>query len=204
MPARARFRRCSRSSRCCCPGSGRGEAPQLTAAEADGAAPSLPPASIAERFYLNELLLKLTGARSAAGAVRCSTRGALEALRAGQESGIGAAAVREAAAGAAGLWPRTDGGCRTAEPVEPDAYYHFLPGARLRWRPTRLRRELSAAGCCWRWPPRSLIGNAERPDARPARCMRAAIDHCLEGRELQHARGGALDGATGAGQRADR
>ena len=162
--------------------SGRGEAPTLTAAEPDGA---LPPALVGERllsaFYLNELLLKLTVAHDphpdlyeeyAATLERLRTNAPLEAVlrrfekRLLELTGYGLELGRD-----------IDG-----RPLEADAYYHFQAGAGLRpgddapgATPGRVLLALAAG---------QPLGDPEAQ--RQARAvLRAAIDHCLDGRELR-------------------
>ena len=72
-------------------------------------------------------------------------------------------------------------------PVEADAYYHFLPGRGSCAGGAGAAGTLSPAGCCWRSPPRSR-SRTRRSQRRRAPLLRAALDHCLDGRELQHAR----------------
>src|SRR5580693_8353425 len=62
---------------------GRGEAPQLTAAEPRAAVPPLPPENLLSGFYLNELLMKLTGQHDPHPEVFDQYEQALQQLRTG-------------------------------------------------------------------------------------------------------------------------
>jgi DNA repair protein RecO (recombination protein O) len=164
--------------------SGRGEAPTLTAAEVDGAPPpALRPGYLFSAFYLNELLLKLTVPHDpqrelylhyAATVARMGVGAPLEEVlrhfenRLLQLLGYGSELAIEA------------GG----RPVVAEAYYHFRPGAGV-WPAAT---GVTAAGAV---PGRVLLAlAAELPlsdveGQRQARAvLRAALDHCLEGREL--------------------
>lgn len=160
--------------------SGRGDAPQLTGAEPDGVASALPPAQLLSAFYLNELLVRLTaqhdqhpelfdlyartlaalaGATQAEAALRSFERQLLELLGFGVD-----------------LQYETGG-----QPVQAAAHYHFRAGSGL-------RRADSADGAFSGQMLLQLAGDEPLDDVqlqRQARAlMRAAIDHCLEGREL--------------------
>jgi len=171
--------------------SGRGEAPTLTAAEADGAPPpALSPAYLFSAFYLNELLLKLTVAHDpqrelylhyAATVARMGEGAPLEEVlrhfenRLLQLLGYGSELAIET------------GG----RPVVAEAYYHFRPGEGVWPVSAGVHDSARAASPAGAVPGRVLLAlAAELPlsDAegqRQARAvLRAALDHCLEGREL--------------------
>ena len=161
--------------------SGRGEAPTLTAAEADGPPPpALAPGRLLSAFYLNELLLKLTVPHDPQPELYAHYAATLERLRAGEplEAVLRRFEKRllELLGYGSDLRCAADGCAVTA-----DAYYHFRPGAGL-WP--------AAAG------PGAVAGRvllalaADEPldDAEGQRqtraLLRAALDHCLDGREL--------------------
>jgi len=168
--------------------SGRGEAPTLSAAErADTAlieaVGTLPAARLMSGFYLNELLLKLLTAHDphpdlfdhyeATLAQLCTSASAEAPLRLFETRlleyiGYGLNLVAEA---------------DTGEPVRPESHYQFRPGvhgfviaepASPGAIPGHLLRGL-AAGCA---------PNGQEPQRQARALMRAALDHCLEGREL--------------------
>jgi len=163
--------------------SGRGEAPQLTGAEPTGTLAALPPDRLLSAFYLNELLIKLTAQHDphpelydlyqqsltelavrtdVEPVLRHFERTLLELLGFGLELRVEA----------------TEGGA-----VRAERYYHFRAGVGV------IAAECGAAGAVSGRVLLLLAGGAaiEDPaDVRAARTlMRAAIDHCLEGRELK-------------------
>ena len=160
---------------------GRGEAPTLTAAEIEGVAPlSLAPDRLLSGFYLNELLLKLTVAHDPQPELYAHYAATLERLRALDPLdallrkfekrllellGYGIELGREA----------------QGKAVRADAYYHFRTGEGL----------VKASAGAEALEGRVLLALAadeplEDPEAlRQARALlRAALDHCLDGREL--------------------
>jgi DNA repair protein RecO (recombination protein O) len=161
--------------------SGRGEAPNLTAAEPDGVAQPLPSACLLGAFYLNELLIRLTGRHDPHPELFDAYRATLDGLRAGQELEALLRRFEKQLLDLVGFG--VDLTVDTAgRAVEASAYYHFLPGRGV------LAAAPAAAGSC---PGRmllalaaeELIGDAD--DLKAARVLlRAALDHCLEGREL--------------------
>lgn len=160
--------------------SGRADGGTLTAAEAAGPAPALPPDRLLSGFYLNELLLKLLAREdrherlfdayglALAGLAACTghqplrafERVLLEELGYGLELGV---------VGAGG------------ETLDPERYYHFEPGRGL------LAVRDAGAGA---FRGRELLavarGELGEPQALAAarRIYGAAIAHCLEGRGL--------------------
>ena len=161
--------------------SGRGEAPTLTAAESDGPPPAaLAPELLLSGFYLNELLLKLTVPHDPQPELYAHYAATLQRLRAGEPLETVLRSFEKRLLELLGYG--TDfrcaaGGCA----VSADAYYHFRPGAGL-W---------PAAGGPGAVPGRVLLAlaaDAPLGDAegqRQARALlRAALDHCLDGREL--------------------
>jgi len=174
--------------------SGRGEAPSLTAAE--GAGP--PPAPLAaERllsaFYLNELLLKLTVAHDPQGELYAHYAATLERMRAGEalEDVLRRFESRLLELIGYGSELTVEAGGRA---VTAEGYYHFRPGAGV-WPAAGGVSERRAADDAARHGAvqgRVLLALAAEqplPDAegqRQARAvLRAALDHCLDGRELK-------------------
>jgi DNA repair protein RecO (recombination protein O) len=170
--------------------SGRGEAPTLTAAEADG---PLPPAVAPDRlfsaFYLNELLLKLTVQHDPQPDLYLHYAGTLGQLRAHEP--LDAVLRRFEKRLLELLGYGAEFGCELdGRPLRADAYYHFQAGAGVRPAGTAPgERPGAVAGAV---SGRVLLALAadeplEDPEsARQARAvLRAAIDHCLDGRELR-------------------
>lgn len=164
--------------------SGRGEAGQLTTAEFDGALATLPADRLVSGFYLNELLLKLFArhdshpdvfdlygdtietlkhAADTLGPLRVFEKRLLEAL------GYGLSLERDAVSGL---------------PIEDDAVYHY----RLEQGAVRAsdiaEGSLMFAGAALRCLAREELDDA-RICAEARRLLRAALDRCLEGRELK-------------------
>jgi DNA repair protein RecO (recombination protein O) len=161
--------------------SGRGEAAQLTAAEPDGVPPLLPPASLLSAFYLNELLVRLTERHDPHPELFDAYGAALAGLRAGQpvEPLLRRFEKQLLDLVGFGVDLSVDGAGRA---VEAGAYYHFVPARGL------LPAAADAAGSC---PGHVLLALAaedllaDAADLKAARALlRAALDHCLEGREL--------------------
>lgn len=162
--------------------SGGGDGGTLTAAEAAGGSPALPPARVISAFYLNELLIKLLPKEDRHETLYDAYGDALEALANADEQpalrafervlleelGYGLDLVREAG---------------SRRPLEADRYYHFEPG-----------HGVSAVGEGEPGPDthagRAMLavarGELDALDAqRAARgIFGAAIAHCLEGRGL--------------------
>lgn len=160
--------------------SGRGEAAQLTGAELDGAPRSLPAGSLMAGFYINELILKLTTRHDPHPALFEAYHQAVEALKDGErERPLRVFEKRLLEEAGYGLDLETEP--QTGRRIEPEAYYLFRPAQGL---------VPAAADAPGALPGSSLLALArEAPadakqldDAR--RLLRAALDHCLEGREL--------------------
>jgi DNA repair protein RecO (recombination protein O) len=163
--------------------SGRGEAPALTGAEnAEGQA-GLPAASLMSAFYLNELLLKLVTRHDphpelfdqyqATLALLCDRQAEQAALRQFE------ARLLEFIGYGLNLAAEAD----TGHPLRPEGFYHFQPGV----HGVVIAEPGSAGAIAGSVLQRLARGEAFESDAqlRQARTlMRAALDHCLEGREL--------------------
>jgi len=163
--------------------SGRGEAPALAGAEYAAAELPLPPAQLMSAFYLNELLLKLLTRHDphpelfdcyelALGQLRCAE--APEAALRGFE-----ARLLELIGYGLNLAAEAD----TGLPVRADAYYQFRPGVH-----GLVIAEPGSAGAIGGGLLQRLARGAplhDEAELRQARTlMRAALDHCLEGRAL--------------------
>ena len=163
--------------------SGRGEAGQLTGAEFDGAMSPLPPDRLVHGFYLNELLLKLFARHDSHPDVFALYSQTLADLKRGEPLrplrlfekrlldalGYGLALERD-----------VHDGMR----IEPDACYHY----RLEQGPVRVDAMADNAsvysGSMLLSLAREELGDAAVcADAR--RLLRAALDRCLDGRELR-------------------
>lgn len=172
--------------------SGRGEAPQLTGAELEGAPRVLPAEHLMAAFYLNELLLRLTTRHDPHPALYHAYGRALEALAAAAPRAERGAAARAAVEHPLRIFEKrlldelgygldletsaADGGA-----IEPAQFYQFRPGEGLIAAPA-LAPGAIAGSSLIALAREQLAGPKELEDAR--RLLKAAIDHCLEGREL--------------------
>lgn len=161
--------------------SGRGDAAQLTAAEAAEPGTGLPPGALLASFYLNELLLKLTTRHDPVAALFDLYRETLLGLQGGVSL---APALRifekrllETLGYGLELLTEAQGGTR----IEAQGYYHFRPAQGL------FRTVAEAGGAL---AGHSLIGlaserlNGQRALDDSRRLLQAALAHCLEGRAL--------------------
>jgi DNA repair protein RecO (recombination protein O) len=168
--------------------SGRGEAPALTGAENAEGAPALPAAQLMSAFYLNELLLKLVTRHDPHPRLFDQYETTLAQLRAAIPAEVAAAeaALRQFEARLLefiGYGLDLAAEADTGQPVRGDACYHFQPGVHgmVIAEPgspgsiggSVLQRLAAGSG---------VAGDTELRQARAL--MRAALDHCLEGREL--------------------
>ncbi|MGH8252489.1 MAG: DNA repair protein RecO [Steroidobacteraceae bacterium] len=164
--------------------SGRGESPTLSGAEDDGAPPaSMPGARILSGFYLNELLLRLTVPHDPQPELYAQYVATLGQLRAGEplETALRLFEKRMLDLLGYGTDLRSDAAGRA---VEARGHYHFQPGAGL----CRAERA-EATGAVEGRVLLAIAAEAPLADAegqRQARqVLRAALDHCLDGRELR-------------------
>jgi DNA repair protein RecO (recombination protein O) len=173
--------------------SGRGESPTLSAAEDAGVPPPpFPPERILSAFYLNELLLKLTVPHDPQPELYAHYATTLARLRALEplEAVLRHFEKRLLDLLGYGNDLRCEAGGRA---VEADAYYHFRPGAGL-WLCDGVEPSAGAgvgAGASL-VQGRVLLALAadesltDPEGRRQARLvLRAALDHCLDGRELR-------------------
>lgn len=170
--------------------SGRGESPQLTAAEvADGARPGFPAAHFLSGCYLNELLMTLTIRHDphpelfdAYDATLSRLSRAAQAAGGDVEAGLRRFEARLLELIGYGLNLVTE--AESGLPLQPDAWYRYRPGVHGLVR--------TSAGIAGAVPGDAIArivdpqGAASESDLRHARTvMRAAIDHCLNGRALR-------------------
>ena len=168
--------------------SGRGEAPSLTAAEADGPpATPLAPDCLLSGFYLNELLLKLTVAHDPQPELYAHYAATLGRLRAGEPLELVLRRFEKRLLELLGYGNELTHEA-SGRPVVPDGYYHFRPGAGV-W-PVGAAQSAGAA-IAGAVQGRVLLAlAADEPLHDPAdqkqtrAVLRAALDHCLDGREL--------------------
>jgi DNA repair protein RecO (recombination protein O) len=163
--------------------SGRGEAPQLTGAEHGGASYLLPAARLMSAFYLNELLIKLLTRHDPHPELFDCYEATLQQLSQ-QDQADGPLRHFEARLlDFIGYGLNLAAEADTGQPVRADAYYQFRPGVH-----GFVVAEPSCSGSIQGEVLRRLASGVEMKgegELRQARSlMRAALDHCLEGREL--------------------
>jgi len=163
--------------------SGRGEAGQLIGAEFDGAFSVMPPDQLVNGYYLNELLLKLFARHDGHADVFALYASTIDAIKAGDS--IRALRIFEKRLlDALGYGLVLDIDAVSQEPVAADRMYHY----RLEQGAVRA---LDVAEGSLVFPGSSLLSLA-REDLTSAatladsrRLLRAALDKCLDGRELK-------------------
>ena len=155
--------------------SGRGDAAQLTAAEAHGEALSLPPRQVLSGFYLNELIINLTTRHDPQPQLFEDYSQALRRLCVGRRARTGVARVREAAA-------RRPSVTASSSTSMSKGFYQFRAAQGV----AEVRESASDAysGRCLLALQQESLNDAESLDVA-RRVLRQALDHCLEGRELR-------------------
>ncbi len=164
--------------------SGRGESPTLSAAEdALAPPPPFPPERILSAFYLNELLLKLTVPHDPQPELYAHYATTLGRLRALEPLDVVLRHFEKHLLDLLGYGNdlRCEAGGRA---VVADAYYHFRPGAGLWPAAERQGEGLVQGRVLLALAADEALADVEgRRQARQV--LRAALDHCLDGRELR-------------------
>ena len=167
------------------PGAVAVRAPQLTAAENAGERYQLPAAHLMSAFYLNELLIKLVTRHDPHPELFDHYQQTLRQLLSQGAKAENCCAGSSAPAPSSSVMdsisrPEAD----TGQPVRGDAHYHFHPGVHgfVIAEPGQHRRDSRGTCCiaCRQVPVSRMMPNCG--EARTL--MRAALDHCLDGREL--------------------
>jgi DNA repair protein RecO (recombination protein O) len=161
--------------------SGRGEAPQLSAAERATQLPQLPADCVMAAFYLNELLLRLTTRHDPLPELYDDYHATLVGLCGGAALEPLLRLFEKRLLEALGYAVDLGAEARCGASIEPEGYYAFRPGQGL----VATRADAADALC-----GRSLLNLAreslseprELADAR--RLLQAALAQCLEGRPL--------------------
>jgi DNA repair protein RecO (recombination protein O) len=163
--------------------SGRGEAPQLTGAEHAGATYLLPPARLMSAFYLNELLIKLLTRHDPHPELFDCYETTLQHLAQHEQADAPLRHFEARLLDYIGYGLNLALEADTGQPVRSEAHYQFRPGVH--------GFVVAEPGCSGSIQGRVLHrlamgveieGEGELRQARSL--MRAALDHCLEGREL--------------------
>ena len=165
--------------------SGRGEAPQLTGTElAEGGPVAMPSRQLMSAFYLNELLLTLTTRHDPHPELFDHYGSTLAHLGQGRPADMLLRHFEARLLDFIGYGLNLDSEADTGQPVRAEAHYHFRPGVHGVVLAAaaddgaisgHVLQRLADAG--------DLDGESDLRQARAL--MRAAIDHCLEGRELR-------------------
>lgn len=164
---------------------GHGDAAQLTAAELAGDAvpglPMLPPAAVMPAYYLNELILKLTARDDPQPELFDAYAQALAALAGGAAPEPPLRAFERRLLDVLGYGVDLVAEMDSGRAIDPNGRYVYRQGQGV------LRSVADAPGAVagsslLRLAAGSLAAPGELEDAR--RVLRAALDYCLEGREL--------------------
>jgi DNA repair protein RecO (recombination protein O) len=163
--------------------SGRGEAPQLTAAENAGANFVMPPAHLLSAFYLNELLIKLVTRHDPHPQLFDRYQETLAQLSQGVQPETLLRQFEARLLQFIGYGLNLDAEADTGQAVRGDAHYHFHPGVHGFVIAEPGSEGAIPGGMLHRLAAGTgFEGDVELRQARTL--MRAALDHCLEGREL--------------------
>ena len=163
--------------------SGRGEAPALTGAENAEGAPALPASRLMSAFYLNELLLKLVTRHDPHPQLFDQYEATLGLLGQPQSADASLRQFEARLLDFIGYGLNLAAEADTGRPVRDEAFYHFQPGV----HGVVIAEPGSSGAIGGAVLQRLAEGAGFQSDAelRQARAlMRAALDHCLEGREL--------------------
>lgn len=163
--------------------SGRGEAGQLTGAEFDGAMTPLPADRLVHGFYVNELLLKLFARHDSHPDVFALYSRTLEQLK--LEDAIRPLRLFEKRLlEAIGYGLALERDAQDGTQLDPGASYHY----RMEQGPVRVE---GAAESALVYSGATLLSLGREELSDPAVCadarrlLRAALDRCLDGRELR-------------------
>lgn len=164
--------------------SGRGEAGQLTAAEFDGAMSVLPPDRLVSGFYLNELLLKLFARHDSHPDVFSLYDATLHSLKADADGVRALRLFEKRLLEALGYGLALERDVELGRPLDAAYAYRY----RSDQGAMRIDGVAEGAGI---FSGRTLLAVAREDFADPAVCaearalLRAALDRCLEGKELR-------------------
>ncbi len=153
---------------------GRGDAAQLTAAEADGEVRTLPPRQVLSGFYLNELIINLTTRHDPQPQLFSDYDHALRQLAADAAPELALRVFEKRLLESIGY------GLEFV--VDAAGYYQFRPTQGL----SQVREDAPGAysGRCLLALQTETLGDSETLDVA-RRVLRQVLDHCLEGRELR-------------------
>lgn len=161
---------------------GHGDAAQLTGAElVAGGSPGLPPAVLMSGFYLNELLLRLTTRDDAYPELFDAYDEALAALAVGTPPEVPLRTFEHRLLGGLGYGVDLEAEADTGRAIDPEGRYVYRAGLGIA-RAVADAPGSVAGRSLLHLAAGALAGPGELDDAR--RVLRAALDYCLEGRQL--------------------
>ncbi|HTT06004.1 MAG TPA: DNA repair protein RecO [Steroidobacteraceae bacterium] len=164
--------------------SGRSESPSLSGAErADAALAALPAAQLMSGFYLNELLLKLLARHDPYPALFDVYESTLVQLQSGLAPDAPLRRFETQLLQFLGYGLNLSAEADTGEPVRADSYYQFQPGVHG-FVVAEPESPGAIAGHVLHDLAAGAAPGAEQSQRQARALMRAALDHCLEGREL--------------------
>jgi DNA repair protein RecO (recombination protein O) len=164
--------------------SGRGEAGQLTGAEFDGAMTLLPPDRLVSGFYLNELLLKLFARHDSHPDVFTLYDTTLRSLKTDSDGVRALRLFEKRLLDALGYGLALERDAELDRPLDPAYAYRY----RLEQGAIRIDGVAEGAGI---FSGSTLLAVAREDFTDPTVCaearalLRAALDRCLEGKELR-------------------
>ena len=161
--------------------SGRGEAPQLTAAERAEVCAPLPPAVLLAAFYLNELLIKLTTRHDPLPELFDHYHATLGALRAGAALEPTLRIFEKRLLEVLGYGLDLGSESLSGRPIQAQEYYHYRPAQGLVGAGS-VRAGALAGESLLALAAEELTSARALEDAR--RLLKAALAACLEGRQL--------------------
>ncbi len=161
--------------------SGRGEAPQLTAAERAQACAPLPPAVLLAAFYLNELLMKLTTRHDPLPELFDHYHVTLGALRGGAALEPRLRIFEKRLLEVLGYGLDLGSESLSGRPIQAQEFYHYRPGQGLVGAGP-VRAGALAGASLLALAAEDLTGARALEDAR--KLLKAALAACLEGRQL--------------------
>jgi DNA repair protein RecO (recombination protein O) len=163
---------------------GKGEAGQLTGAEFDGAFAVMPPEQLVNGYYLNELLLKLFARHDSHAEVFALYAATIDALKRAGEPIRALRIFEKRLLDALGYGLVLDSDAVTHEPVDAARMYHYrLEQGAVRALDIAEGSLVFSGSSLLSLAREELATSVALADAR--RLLRAAVDQCLDGRELK-------------------
>jgi DNA repair protein RecO (recombination protein O) len=164
--------------------SGRSDSPSLSAAErADAGLATLPASQLMSGFYLNELLLKLLVRHDPYPALFDVYEATLAQLQSGAVPDTPLRRFETQLLHLLGYGLNLSAEANTGEPVRADGFYQFQPGVHG-FVVAEPESRGAIAGHVLHDLAAGKVPSADEAQRQARALMRAALDQCLEGREL--------------------